>query len=184
MPQRIGEECLPALGSNGRALPKIARRETGGADRLHQMAGLVEPAFSRATRTDSGSMSLASTPICSAFAAAIASTPVPVPRSRHAARLMRLQHMIEQQQAAARGAVVPVPNASAASISMASLLAAPARGHLAVHDEPSGRHGNEVFELACPVFLPPPVERDCLGATLSPPLERRIRGSMPDRAAR
>ena len=51
-------------------------------------------------------MSLASTFSCSALAAAIASTPVPVPRSSTRRGRQRLQDMIEQQQAAARGAVV------------------------------------------------------------------------------
>ena len=51
-------------------------------------------------------MSLASTASCSAFAAAMASTPVPVPRSSTRRGRLRLQHLIEQQQAAAGGAVM------------------------------------------------------------------------------
>ena len=51
-------------------------------------------------------MSLASTLFCSALAAAMASTPVPVPTSSTRRGQVRLQHLVEQQQAAARGAVM------------------------------------------------------------------------------
>ena len=80
LPQRIGKDVRQHQIERARAC-ELRRREAGGADRLHQIAGAVEPRISRATRTESGSMSLASTLLGSAFAAAIASTPVPVPRS-------------------------------------------------------------------------------------------------------
>ena len=68
--------------SNGPRLGKLRRRKAGGADRLHQMSGLVEPRIlardlhRRAHRCRSPARAL-----CSALAAAMASTPVPVPRS-------------------------------------------------------------------------------------------------------
>src|SRR6266849_6834308 len=79
-------------------------------------------ALSRATRAASGSMSLASTFTRKAFAAAMASTPVPVPRSstRWGRRAFSTESSSNRQPR-----VVPwwpVPNASAASISMPSLL--------------------------------------------------------------
>ena len=81
LPERIGEnvrqhqiERRPIARIAAR---KIRWRESPAPD----VRSAFSRAFSRATSTESGSISLASTLSCSALAAAIASTPVPVPRS-------------------------------------------------------------------------------------------------------
>ena len=57
-------------------------------------------------RTASGSMSQASTGTRNAFAAAMASTPVPVPMSRMRPGDARFSDPVQRQQAAARRAVM------------------------------------------------------------------------------
>ena len=106
LPQRIGEDVRQHQIERGAQLRIAARRSRWRGSPAPDAPTTLSRAFSRATRTEGGSMSLASTCSCSAFAAAIASTPVPVPRSSTRRGRQRLQDVVEQQQAAARGAVM------------------------------------------------------------------------------
>ena len=104
-------------------------------------------AFSRAMRTASGSMSLASTGTRSALAAAIASTPVPVPISRMRRGRRSLQQSVQRQQAPARGAVM----AGAEGERRLDLDADPVRRERravvrAVHREAAGRDRLQIGE--------------------------------------
>src|SRR5450432_848687 len=82
--------------SNGPCLAKSGAESPTAAMVFTRPPVPLSRALSRATRTASGSMSLASTFTRNAFAAAMASTPV---TASH-------QHGIEQQQTAARGAMM------------------------------------------------------------------------------
>ena len=115
-------------------------------------------------------MSLASTARCSALAAAIASTPVPVPRSSTRCGCVRLQDMIEQQQAAARGAVMAGAEGERRLDLDAELVWRHARAIVrAMDDEASGRHRDEVFEARLdPVLGLDRVEGEAYRATSSP----------------
>ena len=65
----------------------------------------------------------------------------------HAARMPGLQHVIEQQQAAARGAVVAGAERQRRLDLDGELVGRdPLAVVLAVHDEASGRDGNEILE--------------------------------------
>ena len=128
-------------------------------------------------------MSLANTFIRNALAAAIASTPVPVPRSSTRRGRQRLQHMIEQQQAAARGAVMAGAERQRRLDLDAELVRRNLRAVMpAVHDEAAGAHRHQLLQRGLdPILGFNGVERDVLRATSSPaarPTSSRIEASI------
>ena len=106
LPQRIGENIgqhqVERLALRAAGAPRSRCPRPPPPDCRRRSAARCRRRPSPTAR----SMSLASTLPCSALAAAIASTPVPVPRSSTRRGLVGLQDVAEQQQAAAGGAVM------------------------------------------------------------------------------
>ena len=150
--------------SNGAACSELRRREAGGADRLHQMPRHVQPRIF-AGDLHRGRIDIARQHLLvqrlgrrdRQHAGAGAEI-------EHAARTPRFQDMVEQQQAAARGAVVAGAERQRRLDFDAELVGRdPLAVMLAVHDEASGRYGDEVFEAGLdPVLGLDRVEDDAL----------------------
>ena len=104
----------------------------------------------------------------------------------HAPRTVRLQHMIEQQQAAARGAVMAGAERQRRLDLDAELVRRDARAiMLAVHDEAPGGDRDEVLEAGLdPVPGLDGVEGDVLARRRRRRRGRPARGSAPDPARR
>ena len=177
LPQRIGENIRQHQVERPAARIAAPKNRWRGSSPRDCPAPLSR-AFSRATRTEGGSMSLASTRSCSALAAAMASTPVPVPRSSTRRGRQRLQHMIEQQQAAARGAVMAGAERQRRLDLDAELVGRhPLAVMLAMHDKAAGGDRDQIFEAGLdPVLGLDGVEGDVL-CDVSPAARPPIRGS-------
>ena len=191
-PSRI----LAKTRSNGaRGTDRCARSTPSACTTSTSAPARLSRALSRAARTARASMSVASTRRRSARAAAIASTPVPVPRSRmRRVRFLRgrsralhdRSESIERQQAAARGAVM----AGAEGERRLDLDADPAwrdAGAIvrAVHDEAAGRDRLQAREaLAHPILGGDALEAQRLAGLCAgrrPPPERAPRSRQADR---
>ncbi len=120
------------------------------------------------------------------LAAAIASTPEPVPTLEHALEAPLCASIAERQETAAGGAVMAGAEGERASISMSRSLDPDFVAVMrAVHDEAAGAHRHQPAEA----FGDPVLGGDILklkigGHVVARRLRRRGRGSSPGRAAR
>ena len=155
--------------SNGPACCELRRRKAGGADRLHQMPGHVEPGvFPRDLhrgRIDVAGQNF----LVQRLGRGDRQHAGAGAEIEHAPRTPGLQHMIEQQQAAARGAVMAGAERQRRLDLDAELVGRDARAiMLAVHDETPGRDRNEVLEAGLdPVPGLDGVESDASGDILA-----------------
>ena len=185
LPQRIGEDIRqhqverPARG-------KLRRGKSGGADGLHPIPGAVEPRIVAGhlhrQRIDVARQHL----IRSALAAAIASTPVPVPRSSTRRGRCAFSTWSSSSEAAARGAVVAGAERQRRLDLDAELVGRNLRAvMLAVHDEAPGADRDQFLERGLdPVLGLDRVERDAPRGLVAGGDGRPVRGSRFDRALR
>ena len=198
---------LAKTRSNGARARRCARATPSALTTSTIAPARLSRALARATRTALGSMSVASTRCRSARAAAMASTPLPVPRSRmHCARspgvarrvrasAARFAEPVERQQAAARGAVMAGAEGERRLDLDADAVGRNAGAVMgAVHDEAAGRDRLQPGEaLAHPVLRrdrarnaapwPPPRPRRPRRPARAPPSRRARRGNGSPRAS-